>query len=110
MEVQAPYSEMVWSERELWSRDRIEAFQLAALMRQLAYVYERSDFSRTLFDAPGFHPAEFRSLADILLLPRTKKDAYLLAIKRSSLWGRQHTADPVPTPRANSSWMTSDSK
>src|SRR3546814_14404247 len=95
MEDHVPYAEMVWSERGLWYRDRIEAFQFDALKRQLTYVYERSDFYRAIFDAAGFHPAEFRSLADLRRLPLTKKADYLRAIDSAPPWGGQLACDPV---------------
>jgi hypothetical protein len=34
-ETQRPFSDTLWDEAETWSRDRIEAFQLDALKRQL---------------------------------------------------------------------------
>ncbi len=44
-----PYSDTIWDEVETWSRDRIAAFQLQALKRQLARVGERSSHYRRVF-------------------------------------------------------------
>src|SRR3546814_7107093 len=44
---------------------------------------------RSIFDAAGFHPAEFRSLADLRRLPLTKKADYLRAIDSAPPWGGQ---------------------
>src|SRR3546814_9491931 len=56
---------------------------------------------RSIFDAAGFHPAEFRSLADLRRLPLTKKADYLRAIDSAPPWGGQLACDPVDIARVH---------
>ena len=51
-----PFSETLWDERETWSRDRIETFQLDALRRQLERVGQRSAHYRGVFAGAGLDP------------------------------------------------------
>ena len=52
-----PFSDTIWDERETWSRDRIESFQLDALKRQLQRVGERSvHYKRVFAEAPRTRP------------------------------------------------------
>ena len=96
-----PFSDTLWSEVEVWSRDRIETFQFEQLRRQLAYVYERSAFYRARFDAVGFKPADFSSFDDLRKLPLTKKADYLGAIDSSPPWGSQLACDSADIVRVH---------
>ena len=96
-----PFSDTVWSEVELWPRDRIEAFQLDALRRQLGYVHARSAYYRPRFDAAGFDPAQLQSFDDLRRLPLTKKKDYLAAIGDTPPWGSALACDPVDIARVH---------
>ena len=57
-----PFSDTIWDERETWSRDRIESFQLDALKRQLKRVGERSAHYQRVFaeaEATGWTTASW---------------------------------------------------
>lgn len=101
IEPHTPFSDTLWSEVEIWSRDRITSFQFDQLRRQLGYVYERSDFYRQRFDAVGFKPADFRSFDDIRRLPLTRKADYLAAIDGSPPWGSQLACAPADITRVH---------
>ena len=89
-----PHSDTIWSERELWSRDRTNAFQLEALQRQLAYVGEKSDYYRARFKEAGFDPRGFKSLDDLRKLPVSRKLDYVNAIPEKRPWGPFLACDP----------------
>ena len=78
--VKQPFSENYWDEVETWPRERIEAFQLEALKKQLRRVAETSPHYRDLFAAAGFDPAKFNSLADQRKLPFSKKSDYVAGL------------------------------
>jgi phenylacetate-CoA ligase len=86
-----PYSETIWDERETWSRDRIESFQLDALRIQLKRVGERSKHYKDLFAESGFRAGDFKSLADLRQLPFSRKAEYVAGITAEPPFGR-HTA------------------
>lgn len=86
-----PYSETIWDERETWSRDRIESFQLDALRTQLKRVGERSKYYREVFAQSGFLADDFKSLADLRRLPFSHKADYVAGIAAEPPFGR-HTA------------------
>jgi phenylacetate-CoA ligase len=86
-----PYSETIWDERETWSRDRIESFQLDALRNQLKRVGERSKYYRDVFARSGFLANDFKSLADLRRLPFSHKADYVAGIAAEPPFGR-HTA------------------
>ncbi len=111
MRIQAsePHSPEFWSEVELWSRDKIAQFQLAALKTQLAYVYEHSAFYRARFDAVGFQPRDFRSFEDLRRLPVTRKSDYVSAIAAARPWGTQLACDPKAIARVHFSSGTTSS-
>jgi len=75
-----PHSDAVWDDVELWPRERIEAYQLEALKKQLAYVGGASAHYRNLFAEIGFDPASFASLDDIRRLPFTRKQDYVAGL------------------------------
>lgn len=60
---------------ECASRERIRAIQLAKLIRQVEYTYERSPWYRERMDASGVKPSDIRTLDDVRLLPFTDKSA-----------------------------------
>lgn len=72
---------------ETWPRERIEAFQLAQLKRQLVHVGTTSLYYRRLFKEIGFDPAGFDRLADIGRLPLTRKRDYVASIERLPPYG-----------------------
>ena len=56
-----------------WTRDQIEATQLARLKETLNHVYANSPAYRAKFDAQGVHPDDLNCLADIAKFPFTTK-------------------------------------
>jgi phenylacetate-CoA ligase len=81
------WSETVWDEIEVWSRDRIEAFQLDALRRQLTRVHARSKHYRRVFDEAGFHPGDLKSFDDLRRLPLTRKSDYMAGLEAEPPFG-----------------------
>ena len=86
-----PFSENIWDEAETWSRDRLEAFQLDALRKQLARVGQRSKHYKESFAKTGFQPGDLKSLADLRQLPFSRKSDYVAGIVAEPPFGR-HTA------------------
>ncbi|MET4129744.1 AMP-binding protein [Roseovarius sp. MBR-6] len=82
-----PFSETIWDEVEIWSRDRIEAFQTDALQKQLAYVAGTSAHYQKLFDTLDFEPADIKSLDDIRQLPLTRKQDYVRGLAEDPPFG-----------------------
>jgi len=82
-----PFSSVIWDEVETWPRERIEAFQLEALKRQLVRVGERSDHYRRLFKDSGFDPRDFKSLADLRRLPFSRKSDYMAGLEAQPPFG-----------------------
>ncbi|MBJ6128095.1 AMP-binding protein [Microvirga splendida] len=82
-----PHSEDVWDPVELWSRERIEEFQLAALKKQLARVEERSAYYKQVFREAGFAAAELMSLEDLRRLPVTRKADYVAGLQADPPFG-----------------------
>jgi phenylacetate-CoA ligase len=65
----------IWQpETECEDRDELEQLQLERLEATLSRVYAHVPFYRKAFDAIGFDPDAFRSLADLRKLPFTTKD------------------------------------
>ena len=58
---------------ECASRERIEAIQLAKLIKQVNYIYERSPFYRERMDDMGVEPGDIKTLEDVRKLPFTDK-------------------------------------
>lgn len=87
-----PHSEQYWSEVETWSRDRMESFQLDALKRQVAYVWEDSPHYRDAWSAVGFEPGDLSSFTDLRKLPTVRKSDYVESLAASSPWGSMLTA------------------
>ena len=82
-----PYSDQIWDEVELWSRDRIVAFQTDAMKKQLARVAQKSAHYGKVFDDCGFDPGDFRELADIRKLPLTRKTDYVKGLAEDPPFG-----------------------
>ncbi|GAB3677891.1 phenylacetate--CoA ligase family protein [Saccharopolyspora tripterygii] len=58
---------------ETASREQLRSLQDERLRRQLAYVYERSSFYRTMLDSVGVEPCDIRGVDDLHKLPLTTK-------------------------------------
>ena len=62
-------------EIECTSRERIRAIQLAKLIEQVEYAYNRVAWYRDLMDEMGVKPSDIKTLDDIHKLPFTDKSA-----------------------------------
>jgi phenylacetate-CoA ligase len=89
-----PYNDVIWSEAETWSRDRIENHQFESLQRQLAYVQDHSTFYRERFVSAGFDARDFKSFDDLRKLPPTRKVDYLASIDAAPPWGTALACEP----------------
>ncbi|NPV06374.1 MAG: phenylacetate--CoA ligase [Anaerolineae bacterium] len=84
---------MIWNpERETMSRAELEALQLERLQRQVQRAYDLVPFYRQAFRSRGLSPDDIRSLADLTLIPFTRKNDFrdnypfgLLAVPRRQL-------------------------
>ena len=85
--VKPPFSDTIWDERETWSRDRIETFQLDALRRQLQRVGERSAHYKRVFADAGFHAGDLKSFADLRRLPFSRKSDYVAGLSAEPPFG-----------------------
>ena len=56
-----------------WSAERVREHQLTKLREMLALAYHRTQYYRHGFDRAGFHPNDFRSLADLARVPTIDK-------------------------------------
>ena len=92
-QIKQPFSDAIWDERETWSRDQIEAFQLDALKRQLVYVNENSQHYREVFSKAGFDPKDFNSLDDLRRLPFTRKAEYVQGLADAPPFGTLAAVD-----------------
>jgi phenylacetate-CoA ligase len=84
---QRPYSPAIWDEVEIWSRDRIEEFQLGALREQLSRVERRSAYYRAKFAEVGFTAADLATVEDLRRLPLTRKSDYLAGLEADPPFG-----------------------
>jgi phenylacetate-CoA ligase len=82
-----PYSNDIWDPIETWSRDRLEAFQLTALQKQLARVESRSAYYGKTFKEAGFAAADLRSFEDLRRLPITRKADYVAGLQADPPFG-----------------------
>ncbi len=98
-ETKQPFSDTIWDEAETWSRDRIEAFQLDALKRQLASVGTRSKHYSRVFRESGFQPGDFRSFDDLGKLPLTRKGDYVAGLAEEPPFGSLAAIDPKDAAR-----------
>lgn len=103
------YSSTIWDERETWSRDQIESFQLSALQRQLRYVNEHSVHYRKVFADAGFQPGDLRSLADLRHLPFTRKSDYVAGLAAEPPFGSFTAVKPGQAVRVHFSSGTTAS-
>lgn len=101
MPSQTPFSKNIWDERETWSRDQIEAFQLQALKRQLKYVNEHSSHYRKVFADAGFDPNEFKSFSDLQRLPLTRKSDYVAGLAADPPFGTLAAVKPGEAVRVH---------
>ena len=101
MQAKQPYSDTIWDETETWSRDRIEAFQLQALQRQLARVGERSSHYRRVFEQHGFRAGDLKSLADLRRLPFTRKSDYVAGLEAEAPFGSFAAVKPGEAVRVH---------
>lgn len=108
MAVHEPFSDTMWSEREIWSRDQIESYQLEMLRKQLAYVGKHSRHYAHVFANTGFDPRDFGSLSDLEKLPLTKKADYVAGIDQSPPWGSLMAAAPEDIVRVHFSSGTTN--
>ena len=74
------------------SRDELQALQLGRLKWSLQHAYDKVPHYRRAFDAKGVHPADLKSLADLVKFPFTTKqdlrDNYpfgMLAVPRQNV-------------------------
>lgn len=104
-----PFSSSIWDEAETWSRDRIEAFQLQALKRQLARVGERSKHYQRVFGQHGFRADDLKSLADLRKLPFTRKSDYLAGLEAEPPFGTLAAVGPGEAARVHFSSGTTAS-
>ena len=58
---------------ECCSRERIRAIQLAKLIKQVEYTYEKSQWYRGRMDETGVKPSDIKTLDDVQKLPFTDK-------------------------------------
>ncbi len=64
----------MWDEKfEAMSTDEMQAFQLQALQKTVAWVYERVPFYKKKFDETGLKPGDVKALEDLGKLPFTVK-------------------------------------
>src|SRR6056297_684638 len=82
-----PYSETIWDEIEIWSRDRIEAFQNETLPKQLDHVARNSAHYKTQFAELGLEAGDIRCLDDLRKLPLTKKQDYVRGLAEDPPFG-----------------------
>ena len=101
MSTGTPFSDTIWSEREIWSRDQTAAFQLEALKQQMAYVGGNSAYYQGIFKQAGFDPRGIKSLDDLRQLPLTRKRDYVAAIPSDLPWGPFLACDPKDIRRVH---------
>ena len=64
----------MWDEKfEAMSTDEMQAFQLQALQKTVAWVYERVPFYKKKFDETGLKPGDVKAVEDLGKLPFTVK-------------------------------------
>lgn len=97
----SPFSETVWDEVELWPRERIEAFQLNALKKQLSRVGSHSSHYRRIFKQAGFDPRDMTSLADLRALPLTRKADYVQGLADDPPFGSFRAIDVAEAARVH---------
>lgn len=103
-----PFSDTMWSEREVWSRDQIQTWQFEQLKKQLAYVGENSAYYRRTFAQSGFQPGDFKSFEDLAKLPVTKKADYVAGIDAAPPYGEHIAASPEDIVRLHFSSGTTN--
>ena len=64
---------MIWSKEETFSREEMEALQLARLQETVQRVYDKVPYYRAKMDEKGVKPQDIKTLADLSKLPFTTK-------------------------------------
>ncbi len=59
---------------DLWSEDKLSAYQRDALKETIAFAYENNAYYRDKFRSAGVSPDDFRELKDIARFPFLEKD------------------------------------
>ena len=101
LEPKPPFSDTIWDEVETWSRDRLEAFQLDALKRQLASVERNSAHYGRVFRQAGFAAGDFKSLDDLRKLPLTRKADYVAGLAEDPPFGSLRAIDQKDAARVH---------
>jgi len=96
-----PYSETVWDERELWSRDRLITYQTDRLKAQLIRINQTSTHYRKVFFENDFDPENFNSLDDLRRLPLTRKKDYLAGLVEDPPFGTFRAVDVADAVRVH---------
>lgn len=104
-----PCSESVWSEVELLPDARRAEIQTGALVEQLAYVAEHSEFYRRKFAEAGVAPASVRSVADLAELPFTEKQELRDSLGEHRPLGLHQAADDAEIVQIQASSGTTGS-
>ena len=100
-QVDAPHSDTVWDACELWSRDRITAFQTERLKSQLHRVKATSAHYAKIFADCGFDPADFQHLDDLRKLPLTRKKDYVAGLAADPPFGTFRAIDVADAVRVH---------
>ena len=96
-----PYSGTIWDDIETWPRERLEAFQLEALRRQLQRVALTSQYYQRVFAETGFRPDDLNSLADLRRLPFTRKSDYVAGLEAQPPFGTLAAVQPGEAVRVH---------
>ncbi|MHC4923800.1 MAG: phenylacetate--CoA ligase family protein [Planctomycetota bacterium] len=84
-----------WNPRnETMSREDLSALQVAKMKIHLEWAYERSGFHKRRFDAAGFSPDQFQSLADMARIPPMTRDEWMDAQAENPPYGDLPAAPP----------------
>lgn len=67
------YYDLLVSEK--WTLTDLTEYQFTRIRKLLRYAYQNNAFYRHHFDMHGFHPSQFKSLADLKNIPYVEKDA-----------------------------------
>jgi len=85
---------LYWNEEiETISKKELIVLEVAAIKKQLTYVYEKSLFYREKFDSAGVRPADFRQKDDLGRFPLTTKDELRRTQERVGRLGGHQCAD-----------------
>jgi phenylacetate-CoA ligase len=85
-----------------WSRDRMQAWQLARIKTLVAHAYTHIPFYRTRYQAAGFNPGDLRSWDDFHRLPTVSK-AEVIANFPHGMLAAGHDLDRLVVSRSSGS-------